>query len=225
MSEFEHIRIVEALLFAAAVPVDERDLAARLPEGTDVAEVLAALRETYAGRGVELVRRDRGWAFRTAPDLAASLSRPEDAPKKLSRAALETLAIIAYHQPATRAEIEEIRGVMLGKGTLDALFEAGWIRPRGRKQAPGRPMLWGTTPAFLDHFGLTGLDDLPGIEELKAAGLLESRPGLDTYASRAPDEEPPDEAAPPLDEEELDARALAMLRQREGSGEDGDGTA
>ncbi|WP_241911747.1 SMC-Scp complex subunit ScpB [Telmatospirillum siberiense] len=215
MVDFQHVRLIEALLFASAEPVDERGLAERLPEGADLGEVLDVLQETYRERGIQLVRRDNRWAFRTAPDLAAALIVESHVERKLSRAALETLAIIAYHQPVTRAEIEEIRGVALSKGTLDVLFEAGWIRPRGRRQTPGRPMLWATTPAFLDHFGLVALDDLPGIEELKAAGLLDSRPGLSSYANRAAEDGELFDVGEELDEDELERRAMESLQSGE----------
>lgn len=223
MVDFQHVRLVEAFLFASAEAVDERSLAERLPEGTDLSEILDALAQTYAERGVNLVQRDNRWAFRTAPDLAAALTIEAHVERKLSRAALETLAIIAYHQPVTRAEIEEIRGVALSKGTLDVLFEAGWIRPRGRRQTPGRPMLWATTPAFLDHFGLVALDDLPGVEELKAAGLLDARPGLASYANRAGEEAELFDVGEDLDEQELERRALDSLRPDLGPAEDGGG--
>ncbi len=215
MADFQHVRLIEALLFAAAEPVDERSLAERLPDGVDLGEVLDVLQQTYSERGVHLVRRDNRWAFRTAPDLAAALVIESRVERKLSRAAIETLAIIAYHQPVTRAEIEEIRGVALSKGTLDVLFEAGWVRPRGRRQTPGRPMLWATAPAFLDHFGLVALDDLPGIEELKAAGLLDSRPGLSSYANRAGEEGELFDVGEVLDEDELERRAMESLQPGE----------
>ena len=169
------IRGAEAILFASAQPVAAEDLAERLAPGTDVAHVLADLRTIYASRGVNLVEVAGKWMFRTAPDLAHLLAREQVEPKKLSRAALETLAIIAYHQPVTRAEIEEIRGVSTNKGTLDVLMEAGWVRFRGRRRSPGRPVTFGTTRDFLDHFGLEELRDLPGLEELKGAGLLSGR--------------------------------------------------
>lgn len=184
----QHLRIVEALLFAAAEPLTAKALAERLPQGADVAGLLTELRETYRGRGVELRRAGEGWAFRTAPDLAALLRVDRDQPRKLTRAGLETLAIIAYHQPVTRAEIEDIRGVALSKGTLDTLLEAGWVKPRGRRQTPGRPLTWGTTSGFLDHFGLESISDLPGVEELRAAGLLDARPAIAAYGARAHDE-------------------------------------
>jgi segregation and condensation protein B len=212
MADFQHLRLIEALLFASAEPVDERSLAERLPEGTDLGELLETLEQTYRERGIQLVRRENRWAFRTAPDLVASLIVESHVERKLSRAAIETLAIIAYHQPVTRAEIEEIRGVALSKGTLDVLFEAGWVRPRGRRQTPGRPMLWATAPAFLDHFGLIALDDLPGIEELKAAGLLDARPGLSSYANRAGEEGDPFDVGEDLDEDELERRVLETLQ-------------
>tara|TARA_R110000787_G_scaffold186397_3_gene298023 strand:- start:29265 stop:30128 length:864 start_codon:yes stop_codon:yes gene_type:complete len=178
-------RIVEALLFASAEPMTERMLANRLPEDADVKGLLKELRETYAERGVHLVRAGASWAFRTAPDLSEFLNKEIEVARKLSRAAIETLSIIAYHQPVTRAEIEEIRGVGISKGTVDVLLENEWIRPRGRRQTPGRPLQWGTTDAFLDHFGLETLRDLPGTEELKAAGLLDASPAINAYRSTA----------------------------------------
>ena len=169
----QQLRLVEALLFAAAAPLDEAVLAQYFNDATDVGVLLNELSENYAGRGVNLVRLAGGWAFRTAPDLAAQLRVERPVTRKLSRAAVETLAVIAYHQPVTRAEIEEIRGVALGKGTIDTLMEARWVRPRGRRASPGRPLLWGTTPDFLVHFGLDSLNELPGVDELRAAGLLD----------------------------------------------------
>lgn len=166
------VRLVEALLFAAAEPLDEETLSRHLPEGEDVNEILSEIALMYRGHGVELVRVAGRWALRTAPDLASFLIEEREQTRHLSRAAVETLAIIAYHQPVTRAEIEEIRGVGLSRGTLDILLEAGWVRPRGRRRTPGRPLTYGTTDAFLIHFGLDSLQDLPGIEELKAAGLM-----------------------------------------------------
>jgi segregation and condensation protein B len=175
----EAVRIAEALLFAAAEPLGREELSSRLPEGAHLDRILADLRELYAGRGVNLVPVAGKWAFRTAGDLSFLLSRDVTEPRRLSRAAMETLAIVAYHQPVTRAEIEEIRGVATSKGTLDLLLETGWVRLRGRRKAPGRPVTYGTTPAFLAHFGLDAIDDLPGLEELKGAGFLEGRlPGL-----------------------------------------------
>lgn len=168
-------RIVEALIFSSASPVPESFLADRLPQGTNLGEILEALAEFYGWRGVNLVRIDGYWAFRTASDLSFVLRQDSNDVRKLSRAALEVLAIIAYHQPVTRAEIEDIRGVQTSKGTLDVLMEAGWVRFRGRRRSPGRPVTFGTTRDFLDHFGLEDIRDLPGIEELKAAGMLSGR--------------------------------------------------
>jgi segregation and condensation protein B len=169
----EELRILEALLFAAEEPLDEKVLAARLPAGVDVRALLLRLQNDYARRGVNLVRVGGKWSLRTASDLAWLLTRESVVTRKLSRAAVETLAIVAYHQPVTRAEIEEIRGVTTSKGTLDVLLETGWIRLRGRRKAPGRPVTYGTTEAFLSHFGLDALTDLPGLDELKGAGLVE----------------------------------------------------
>ncbi|HVX83103.1 MAG TPA: SMC-Scp complex subunit ScpB [Devosiaceae bacterium] len=170
-----HLRILEALLFASSEPLAPRELAAYLGEGADTEALLLELQRRYAPRGVNLERRGDRWAFRTAEDLGFLLRREQAESRTLSRAALETLAIIAYHQPATRAEVEEVRGVATGKGTLDLLMEAGWVKMRGRRRTPGRPVTYGTTEAFLDHFGLESLADLPGLEELKGAGLLSGR--------------------------------------------------
>jgi segregation and condensation protein B len=169
----EELRILEALLFAAEAPLDEKTLAARLPAGVDVRALLLQLQKEYETRGVNLVRVGGKWSLRTASDLAWLLTRETVVTRKLSRAAIETLAIVAYHQPVTRAEIEEIRGVTTSKGTLDVLLETGWIRLRGRRKAPGRPVTYGTTEAFMSHFGLDALADLPGIDELKGAGLID----------------------------------------------------
>jgi segregation and condensation protein B len=170
----EELRILEALLFAAEEPLDEKTLAGRLPAGIDVRALLMQLQHEYAARGVNLVRVAGKWTLRTASDLAWLLTREAVVTRKLSRAAIETLAIVAYHQPVTRAEIEDIRGVTTSKGTLDVLLETGWIRLRGRRKAPGRPVTYGTTEAFLSHFGLDALADLPGLDELKGAGLFEA---------------------------------------------------
>jgi segregation and condensation protein B len=188
------LRLLEALLFAAPEPLAEGELARRLGDGADVAALLRELAETYAERGITLVRLAGGWTFRTAPDLAAHLRSERIVARKLSRAAVETLAIVAYHQPATRAEIEAIRGVALARGTLDRLLEAGWVRPTGRRETPGRPLNWATTPAFLAHFGLDSLNELPGIDELRAAGLLDIGPAA---LGEAPElaEEPAEELA------------------------------
>jgi segregation and condensation protein B len=198
------LRLLEALLFASAEPLDEPTLAARLPAGTDVAAALRDLQSEYASRGVNLVLIGQKWTFRTASDLAWLLTRESVETKKLSRAAIETLAIIAYHQPVTRAEIEEIRGVATSKGTLDVLLETGWIRPRGRRKTPGRPLTFGTSEAFLAQFGLEGLGDLPGLEELKGSGLLDGRlpPG---FSVPMPSDDPTlREDEDPLDPGDLD---------------------
>jgi len=205
-----NLRVLEALLFAANEPLDANSLLAFIGEGADIGELLLALQERYATRGVNLVRRGDKWAFRTAEDLGFLLRRDEQDTRPLSRAALETLSIIAYHQPATRAEIEEVRGVATGKGTLDLLMEAGWIRMRGRRRTPGRPVTYGTTDAFLDHFGLETLSDLPGLDELKGSGLLSSRlpPNLQIPL-------PFDGAAPRDDEDPLDPDDLGTDEDQE----------
>jgi segregation and condensation protein B len=200
----EELRLLEALLFAASEPLDEKTLAQRLPAGTDVRAALRRLQAEYAPRGVNLVHIGGKWTFRTANDLAWLLTHESVEPKKLSRAAIETLAIIAYHQPVTRHEIEEIRGISAAKGTLDVLLETGWIRPRGRRKAPGRPLTYGTTEAFLSHFGLEALSDLPGLDELKGSGLLEGRlpPG---FSVPMPSDDPAlREDEDPLEEGDLD---------------------
>jgi segregation and condensation protein B len=167
------VRAVEAALFAAAEPLSAGDLAEHVGLGVDVPACLARLVEDYAGRGVNLVERGGRWHFQTAADLAHILRREREEPRRLSRAAVETLAIIAYHEPVSRADIEAIRGVQISRGTLDVLMEAGWVRPAGRREVPGRPLTYATTPAFLAHFGLESRRDLPGIDDLKAAGLLD----------------------------------------------------
>lgn len=170
----EHLRMVEALLFAATEPLSVADITSALPDGADVEGYLAALKAHYDDRGVQLSEAGGRWFFRTAADLSFLLRKEVESQRKLSRAGVETLAIIAYHQPVTRAEIEEIRGVQVSKGTLDVLMEAGWVRPKGRRQSPGKPVTYGTSDDFLVHFSLENLDDLPGFDELKAAGLLDS---------------------------------------------------
>ena len=169
----DDVRAVEAVLFASEEPMSVNDIKDHVGEGVDVAGALAELAEHYGGRGIELVERGKSWHFQTAPDLAHFLRRERDESRKLSRAAVETLAIIAYHEPVSRAEIEAIRGVQISKGTLDVLMEAGWVRPAGRREVPGRPLTYATTATFLQHFGLQSRRDLPGIEDLKAAGLLD----------------------------------------------------
>src|SRR6478752_7607486 len=201
----QHLRLIEALVFAVAEPIGEEALSQHLDNGADVSSLLHELAEIYAGRGVNLVRLAGGWAFRTAPDLGAKLKIERPVTRKLSRAAIETLAIIAYHQPVTRAEIEQVRGVGLSKGTLDLLFEQNWIKPMGRRRAPGKPVTWGTTDFFLEHFGLASLDDLPGHEEMRAAGLLDPRAQPPIFRPEEPDlplEPTEDEAVEPLAAEE-----------------------
>ncbi len=169
----EELRLLEALLFASREPIDETTLGRHLPNGVNLKDALARLKAEYATRGVTLVKIGKKWTFRTADDLSWLLTKQTIETRKLSRAAVETLAIVAYHQPVTRAEIEEIRGVATATGTLDVLLKTGWIRPRGRRKAPGRPITYGTTEEFLSHFGLEEVGDLPGLDELKGAGLLE----------------------------------------------------
>lgn len=187
-------RMIEALLFAAAEPLSDQDLARRLPAGSDVAAGLRGLQALYAGRGVHLVEVAGRWRFQTAEDLAFLMTEEREEPRRLSKAAQETLAIVAYHQPVTRAEIEQVRGVQASKGTLDVLLELGLVRMRGRRRSPGRPITYGTTDAFLEHFGLASLTDLPGVQEMRAAGLLDlDLPpdfGLPDPATLAPDEDP-----------------------------------
>ncbi|MGB0631691.1 MAG: SMC-Scp complex subunit ScpB [Alphaproteobacteria bacterium] len=214
----QEVRIVEALLFAATEPVSTDFLAERLPEGTDIGAVLQDIQSLYEGRGVNLTRVAGKWSLRTAEDLSPHLRIERKVSRKPSRAAVESLAIVAYHQPVTRSEVEEIRGVSVSKGSFDVLLEAGWIKPVGRRRTPGRPTTWGTTPAFLEEFGLESLADLPGLDELKASGLLDTRPAgtiigdtgeiyEDAVAEGAPEEEEPealtdgDDAAPPGDAE------------------------
>jgi segregation and condensation protein B len=185
----EGLRILEALLFAAEAPLDEKVLASRLPAGIDVHALLQQLQREYAPRGINLVRIGGKWTLRTATDLAWLLMHESVVTRKLSRAAIETLAIVAYHQPVTRAEVEEIRGVSTSKGTLDVLLETGWIRLRGRRKAPGRPVTYGTSEAFLSHFGLDVLTDLPGLDELKGAGLIDATMPAD-FAVPVPSDDP-----------------------------------
>lgn len=195
LEDFDSIRLIEALLFAAAEPLPEKILAQYCAEGVSLRSILARLQSDYSGRGVNLVERDGAWAFRTAADLGDLLKVERTQIRKLSRATIETLAIIAYHQPVSRAEIETIRGVATSRGTLDVLIEADWIKPGKRRETPGRPGTWVTTTAFLDHFGLSGLSDLPGIDELKVTGLLDKRPAIQTLTEpdEADDGDEPDE--------------------------------
>lgn len=217
----EALRMVEAIIFASAEPVSMRALFERLPNDVDLGVVLLMLQRLYASRGVNLVQVGEAWAFRTAPDLAFLMSRESIQQRKLSRAALEVLAIIAYHQPVTRAELEDIRGVETSRGTLDVLMETGWIKLRGRRRTPGRPVTYGTTEGFLDHFGLPEIRDLPGLEELRGAGLLSARmpasfsvpmPNID------PDELTDDED--PLEDIDLEDLGLLMPLATRHDGED-----
>ena len=188
----KNLRLLEALLFASQKPISEKQLVERLPDDADISKLVSALKDIYDGHGINLVQVGSGWAFRTAPELGSQLVLERDVRRKLSRAAVETLSIIAYYQPITRAEIEEIRGVTVSKGTIDVLFEAHWIGPKGRRRSPGRPVTWGTTEQFLDHFGISSLDDLPGANELKAAGLLTKKPAiqnLGTFSDNSLEEE------------------------------------
>lgn len=192
----EQERMVEAILFATPEAVTVKELESRMPHGCDAAEALAHLRKRYEGRGVRVVRIDDAWAMRTAPDLGYLMQKETVETRKLSRAAIETLAIIAYHQPATRAEIEEIRGVSVSRGTIDQLLEMEWIRFGRRKMTPGRPVTFVVTPIFLDHFGLENARDLPGLKELRAAGLLENRPPVGSFAMGPDREEDEEDEAP-----------------------------
>jgi len=200
----DELRIVEALLFAATEPVSTDFLAERLPEGTDIGGILEDIKFLYEGRGVNLARVAGKWSLRTAEDLSPHLRIERKVSRKPSRAAVESLAIISYHQPVTRSEVEEIRGVSVSKGSFDVLLEAGWIKPVGRRRTPGRPTTWGTTPAFLEEFGLDSLADLPGLDELKASGLLDTRPAgtiIGETGEMYDDAEP--EGAPEEDEPEV----------------------
>jgi segregation and condensation protein B len=239
---WEKLRVLEAVLFAASEPMDEGSLVEYFTSKDDIAALLEELQNLYAGRGVNLMRVAGKWAFRTAPDLSFILERHSVEPRKLSKAALETLAIIAYHQPVTRAEIEEIRGVATSKGTLDVLLEMGWIRLRGRRRAPGRPVTYGTTEIFLEHFGFDSVKDLPGLGELKGAGLLDSNlpagftvpepndspllmPDEEPLGNDDPGDEPSSEADEPLGDDEpaedaedaapIGPPAFNLLRQRQ----------
>jgi segregation and condensation protein B len=219
MSEerFETLRFLEAVLFAAAEPLTEKAMAQRLPDDADLKGLLEELKAHYANRGVNLMQFDGRWAFRTSPDLSHRMSIERKVVRKLTRAAVETLAIIAYHQPVTRAEIEEIRGVAISKGTLDSLLEADWIKPAGRRETPGRPVTWATTTAFLEHFGLESCEALPGVEELRAAGLLDARSAISTLGTQGNTVLPPDGAQ---EQEEEDA-AIELRGEPEALVEEG----
>ncbi len=212
------MRIAEALLFAAAEPLSEKDIERRMPRGVGVSTVLDALKAEYSPRGVNLIRVNDKWMFRTASDLSWLLATGQSEEKRLSRAALETLAIVAYHQPVTRAEIEDIRGVAISKGTLDILLETGWVRMRGRRRAPGRPITYGTTEAFLIHFGLETITDLPGLEELKGAGLLDGRLQQDFVIPQPSDGLALAENEDPLEDDGTQPGDEAALSEAEGCG-------
>jgi segregation and condensation protein B len=240
MSEerFETLRFLEAMLFAAAEPLTEKVMAHRLPDDADVKGLIEELKGHYANRGVVLMQFEDRWAFRTAPDLSHRMSIERKVVRKLTRAAVETLAIIAYHQPVTRAEIEEIRGVAISKGTLDSLLEADWIKPKGRRETPGRPVTWGTTTGFLEHFSLESCEALPGVEELRAAGLLDARSAISTLGTQGGaagqllrgDGSEEEEAAaaielrgePELESDEAGAKAVAEVGAEEGGVADDD---
>jgi len=192
-SSADALRLIEALLFASATPLDEAAIAERLPDGADVPALLAALETQYRERGVNLARIAGGWTFRTAVDLAPRLKLDAIVQRRLSRAAIETLAIVAYHQPVTRAEIEAIRGVQISKGTIDTLLEVGWIMPKGRRETVGHPVTWGTTDTFLQHFNLAAIGDLPGMDELKAAGLIGQRGAVALREAALPESLPVEE--------------------------------
>ena len=211
----EELRLLEALLFAANVPLDEATLAKKLPSGVDVREALARLQAEYASRGVNLVKVGKKWMFRTAGDLSWLMTKKSIETRKLSRAAIETLAIIAYHQPVTRAEIEEIRGVVTSPGTIDVLLQTGWIRLRGRRKAPGRPLTYGTTETFLSQFGLEDVGDLPGVEELRGAGLVDARLPPDFAVPVPSDDTTLRDDEDPLDPGDLDLGLAPPSSRRE----------
>lgn len=208
--EQQDLRMLEAMLFASAEPLPLRYIVDRFPEARRdvIPDLLLKLQENYASRGVHLLRRDGAWCMRTAPDLENVLEQEKHVHKKLSKAAMETLSIVAYHQPVTRAEIESIRGVATSKGTLDLLMEAGWVKPGRRRQVPGRPLTWITTTTFLDHFDLTNIKDLPGVEELKAAGLLDARPAIETVPRMEDMDDMFDKLGEDGEEDENDAEEL-----------------
>ncbi len=222
-SGLQHLRMLEAMLFASTKPLSDKDLAERMPKGVDVGALIGQLQELYEKRGVVLDKVADKWVFRTASDLNYLFQKEAVEPKRLSKAAIETLAIIAYHQPATRAEIEEIRGVTVSKGTLDLLLEVGWIRLRGRKRTPGRPITYGTSETFLEHFGLENVSDLPGLDDLKAAGLLEANLPP-SFAVPGPSDELSEEEDPYEEEDrpdlltEIEAEAAADLHEADEEG-------
>lgn len=222
----EDVRLVEAILFATSAALTENQIAERFPAERVglIPQVLEHLKEQYTNRGVNLVQRNERWAFRTATDLGDQLRLEKEQPKKFTRSAMETMAIIAYHQPVTRAEIENIRGVATAPGALDALMEAGWIKPGKRREVPGRPVTWLSTQAFLDHFGLEKLEDLPGMDELKAAGLLDKRPAIEAMpGADLFDEENKKEESDP--QEVTDEDLIGKVTEEGGSVEDLEPTA
>lgn len=216
MEQEEQLRVLEAILFASAEPLSPKAMYDRLPEDADLNVLLQLLQQNYQGRGVELVELDGHWAFRTAKEIADILTIEKEVNKKMSRAMLETMAIIAYHQPITRAEIENIRGVATHRGTLDTLMEMEWVKPGRRRETPGRPLTWVTTVKFLDHFQLENLNDLPGLEDLKASGLLDKRPAIDTIPDTGDLFDSADEDAA----EVLDAEEQNQENQEEAFDED-----
>ncbi|MGA7811262.1 SMC-Scp complex subunit ScpB [Bradyrhizobium sp.] len=217
----EELRLLEALLFAASEPLDQATLAKRMPDGVDIKVALAQLQVDYASRGVNLIRVANKWTFRTAGDLSWLMTRESTETRRLSRAAIEVLAIIAYHQPITRAEIEEIRGVVTSKGTLDVLLETGWIKPRGRRKTPGRPLTFGTTETFLSQFSLEAIGDLPGLEELKGTGLMDSR--LPTgFTVPSPSDDPTlRDDEDPLDAGDLELALVSVVEPENENGGEG----
>jgi segregation and condensation protein B len=219
----EKLRVLEALLFAASEPLDEARLAEHIPEGEDIRALIEELQAFYAGRGFNLVRAGGKWAFRTADDLSFLLQRYAVEQRRLSRAALETLSIIAYHQPVTRAEIEDIRGVATSKGTLDVLLETSWIKLRGRRRVPGRPITYGTTPAFLEHFGFDDINDLPGLDELKGAGLLDGNLPRGFCIPHPDDSEDLGEDEEPLEDDIAEGELEAEVDDHFGVRDDGSG--
>lgn len=221
------LRMVEAMLFASAAPISPQMMLERLPKGADLNILLPKLQEQYEGHGIELVTIDGHWAFRTAQDVEGSLTLEKGVSKKMSKATLETMAIVAYHQPVTRAEIENIRGVATHKGTLDALMEMGWVKPGRRRETPGRPLTWITTTAFLDHFQLSALTDLPGLEEMKSSGLIDARAAIDTIpdtgdlfdnADIDPEEAMDDEIQSRQDDDAFDEQTYREIRDQQKEG-------